>query len=176
MDDRQRTLRLPEGGRSGTLSGGARQYSGGPVKPIEVSVAVDRPIEEVYAFLDEMANHERFTDHMLVDWSYSGPPRGVGSKARMRADLPGPKDWTEITVIDAAPPARIVEQGVSAGGKRRTQGTYTLSPRGDAGTTVRFELRYLETPSLDRVLSPMLSRWLERGNARAMERLGELLR
>jgi hypothetical protein len=37
------------------------------VKPIIVTTHLDKPREEVFAFLDVMANHERFTDHMLVD-------------------------------------------------------------------------------------------------------------
>ena len=62
------------------------------MKPIHVSVRVDRPREEVFAFLDVLANHEQFCDHMLVDWSFSGPAAGVGARARMRANAPGPKD------------------------------------------------------------------------------------
>lgn len=144
------------------------------MKPIEASVTIDRPIEEVFAYLDVMANHEGFTDHMLVDWTLSGPPSGVGSKARLRANLPGPKDWTEITVIEADPPHKTVEQGVSAGGKRRTQGTYTLREL-PGGTEVTFEFRYLEMPLRDRVMVPFLRSWLKRGNERAMERLSEQL-
>ena len=145
------------------------------MKPIEVSVQVDQPREEVFAFLDVMANHEPFTNHMLVDWSYSGPASGIGAKARMRANVPGPKDWAEMTVVDGEAPSRIVEQAVSAKGKRRTQGTYTLHERPGGGTDVRFELRYLEMPLSDRILSPLLRAWLGRANARAMERLGERL-
>ena len=145
------------------------------MKPIEVSVQVEQPREEVFAFLDVMANHEPFTNHMLVDWSYSGPAAGVGAQARMRANVPGPKDWAEMTVIDGEAPSRIVEQAVSAGGKRRTQGTYTLHELPGGGTDVRFELRYLEMPLPDRALSPLLRAWLARANARAMTRLGEQL-
>jgi hypothetical protein len=145
------------------------------MKPIEVSVQVSQSRETVFAFLDVTANHEPFTNHMLVDWSYSGPASGVGAKARMRPNLPGPKDWSDMTVVDAEVPSRIVEQAVSAKGKRRTQGTYTLHQRPDGGTDVRFELRYLEMPALDRLLSPLLRAWLVRANARAMDRLGETL-
>jgi len=80
-----------------------------------------------------------------------------------------------MTVIDGEAPSRIVEQAVSAKGKRRTQGTYTLHELPGGGTDVRFELRFVETPALDKVLSPALRRWLEKANARAMERLGETL-
>jgi hypothetical protein len=145
------------------------------MKPIDVSVQVEQSREEVFAFLDVMANHELFTDHMLVDWSYSGPASGIGAKARMRANLPGPKDFSDMTVVDGEAPSRIVEQAVSAKGKRRTQGTYTLHELPGGGTEIRFELRYLEMPAIDKLLSPLLRAWLAKANARAMERLEETL-
>jgi hypothetical protein len=49
------------------------------MRPICVSVDVPHVRERVYAFLDVMANHERFMDHMLRDWACSGPATGVGA-------------------------------------------------------------------------------------------------
>jgi hypothetical protein len=48
------------------------------MKPITVSVVVDRPREEVFAHLDMLANHEAFTDHFMHDFTFSGPAAGVG--------------------------------------------------------------------------------------------------
>jgi hypothetical protein len=108
------------------------------VQPITVSVQVGRPRDEVFAFLDDLGNHERFTDHMLVDWTLSGPATGVGAKARMRAPLPGPKDWLELEVLESVAPVRTVEETVGAKGRRRTRGTYTLEEAPDGGTLIRF--------------------------------------
>ena len=47
------------------------------MRPISVSVEVPDERSRVYAFLDVMANHERFTDHMLRDWACWGPVSGV---------------------------------------------------------------------------------------------------
>src|SRR5215211_1155233 len=134
------------------------------MKPINVSVRVDRPREEVFAFLDVLANHAPFTDHMLVEWSFSGPPAGVGARARMRAALPGPKDWMDMEVVESRPPVTTAEETVSAKGRRRTRGIYTLDELPDGGTDVRFELAYLQTPILDRLLAPFTGGWLRRGN------------
>lgn len=68
----------------------------------------------MYDFLDVMANHQTFTDHMLVDWSYDGPPRGVGSKANVNSKLGGRKEPVAIEVVAAEAPSRIVERNVSA--------------------------------------------------------------
>ncbi len=145
------------------------------MNPIVVSVQVDRPREEVFAFLDVLSNHEPFTDHMLVDWSYEGPAAGVGARARLRANLPGPKDWVDMEVVSAKAPEMIVEESVGAKGRRRTRGTYTLRSLPGGGTDVQFELRYLEGPLVERIVQPFLRVWLKRVNARAMTRLGETL-
>ena len=145
------------------------------MKPITVSVRVDRPREEVFSFLDVLANHEAFTDHMLVDWTLSGPVAGVGARARMRAPLPGPKDWLELEVLESEAPVRTVEETVGANGRRRTRGTYTLDALPGGGTLVRFELAFVEVPGRERMLAPLLRGWLARANATAMARLGETL-
>lgn len=145
------------------------------MKPIVVSTTVSRPRDEVYAFLDVLANHEPFTDHMLVDWQCEGPPAGVGAKATMRANAPGPAQWIRMEVVDAKAPEMIAEEAVGAGGKRRTRGTYTLTERADGGTDIRFELRYLEAPAGERLAAPLLRLWLKRANAKAMRRLRKTL-
>ena len=145
------------------------------MQPISVSVQVARPREEVFAFLDVLANHERFIDHLLVDWTLSGPATGVGAKVRMRAPLPGPKDWLELEVVESEAPVRIVEETVGAKGRRRTRGTYTLEETPDGGTLVRFELAFVQVPAHERLLGSLLRGWLARANAKAMVRLGEEL-
>ncbi len=62
------------------------------MKPVTVAIEVPQPREQVYDFLDVLGNHEQFTDHFLVDWQLSGPPSGVGAKARMRVKSFGIKD------------------------------------------------------------------------------------
>jgi hypothetical protein len=38
-------------------------------------------------------------NHMLRDWGFSGPDRGVGSKATVRVDAVGRSETVEIEVI-----------------------------------------------------------------------------
>lgn len=145
------------------------------MKPVTVSTAVSRPPREVFDYLDALANHARFLDHFLVDWRFSGPERGVGAKAEARQDAPGSQDWTEFEVVAAEPPRRLVEQAISAKGKRRTRGTYLLEPTGEGGTRVSFELEWLQAPRAER-LAPLLTRaFARRVNAKAMRRLAKLL-
>jgi len=136
--------------------------------------SVKRPRGQVYEFLDVMANHERFTDHMLADWELSWPPRGVGSKARVRPTT-GPSDPIEIEVVEAEPPVRTVEHGTGAKGRRLTSGTYTLAELPDGGTEITFELAWHKQPLLERLAWPAVKAVMTRENRRAMERLHDVL-
>ena len=145
------------------------------MKPITVSTVVDRPREEVYEHLDVLANHEAFCDHFLTDWSASGPASGVGAQVRVKAKAPGPETWIDIEVIEARAPERTVENATSAGGRRRTRGTYTLSELPGDRTRVEFELAYEAAPAYERPALPLMRPWLRRANERALERLAEQL-
>jgi uncharacterized protein YndB with AHSA1/START domain len=145
------------------------------VKPVTVTTTVARSRQEVFDFLDVLANHERFTDHLFVDWSFSGPARGVGAKMRARVSAPGSREWIEIEVVEAQAPERIVEEGVSANGKRRTRGTYRLEELADGGTEISFELAWLEVPRSERLLPPLTRAFLRRANGKSMRRLAKQL-
>lgn len=144
-------------------------------RPVTVTVDVPVSRQTVFEFLDVMANHESFTDHMLVDWECSGPPAGVGSKAAVTARFGGSGSRAVIEVLEAEEGRMIREQGVGAGGRRVTQGTYELSDLPDGGTHISFTFETLEAPLPERVLAPLLRSVVRRGNARAMERLAERL-
>jgi hypothetical protein len=145
------------------------------MKPVIVSTKAAKPVAEVYAFLDVLANHELFNDHMLVDWKFSGPERGVGAKARARANTIGSQDWTDFEVVEAEPPSRIVEEGVGAGGKRHTRGTYRLEEPPDGGTQISFELEWLEASRAERLCPPLIRTFVRRTNGKAMRRLAKQL-
>jgi hypothetical protein len=145
------------------------------VKPVIVSVTVPQPVEEVYDFLDVLANHEAFLDHFLVDWKFSGPARGIGAKAEARTNAPMSQDWTEFEVVEAERPQRIVEEGVGLKGKRRTRGTYRLEPLAGGGTEISFELAWVESARAESLVPWLTRAFLKRPNAKAMRRLAKLL-
>lgn len=145
------------------------------MKPVTVEATVPKPTTEVFEFLDALANHEAFLDHYLVDWKFSGPQRGVGAKAKARVDAPGSQDHFEFEVTESESPRRIVERGVSSGGKRKTQGTYRLEGQPDGGTRIEFELAFEELPRSER-LAPFLTRaFAKRVNAKGLRRLAKQL-
>ena len=109
--------------------------------PVAVSIIVDKPREEVFEYLADIANHRQFTDHLLDHWHLTREdPYGQGAGARFRVKVPFNRfSWADATFVDVDPPRLIVEAGRAGKFNRiRTLTTYTLAP-GPGGTT-RVEL------------------------------------
>lgn len=145
------------------------------MNPVEVSTNVPYPREDVFDFLDVMANHEPFTNHILRDWEYSGPDRGIGSKARVHVTTAGRTDTVDIEVVSAERPVTIVEQNIGARGRRVANGTYRLEELPGGGTKIVFRYSWKHAPVTERILAPVVRRMLRRANEQAMQRLAEQL-
>ncbi|MGW1288453.1 SRPBCC family protein [Streptomyces sp. NPDC002586] len=141
------------------------------MKSVTVSIDVPQTPEQVYDFLDVMAHHERFTNHYLTDWRYSGPGRGIGSCAMVTAALGGTKTDVTIEVVEAEAPRRIVERNVSAAGRRLANGVYTIEPLAAGGSRVSFTYTWTRAPLADRLLAPAVRAMMQRANRTVMRRL-----
>ena len=147
--------------------------------PVTLHVTIDRPREEVFAYLADIANHPEFTDHFLKDWRLTRiESYGRGAGARFKVDAPLNRfSWADLTFVEFDPPYRIVERG--RGGKFnriRQVGTWTLTP-GSAGTT-EVELTVETVPRFpsDRVMEIFGGRrWFKRKNRKALRRLRTIL-
>jgi LmbE family N-acetylglucosaminyl deacetylase len=144
-------------------------------KPVAVSIDVPHDPETVFEFLDVMANHEPFNDHLMRNWVLSGPERGVGSRARVTTRALGMSDVVDIEVVDAETPVRIVERNTAAKAGRTGEGTYVLAALPDGGTRITFEYRWIVTPSIDRLTAPLARAFIRRNNVTALRRLAEQL-
>jgi hypothetical protein len=145
------------------------------MKSVDVSIDVLDSRNDVYEFLAVTARHESFTNHMLRDWSCSGPDRGVGSKAHVTAVLGGRREPIGIEVIEDVPLQRIVERNQSAGGRRIATGTYSFSDAPAGGTRVRFTYTWQKAPLLERLMGGFVRSIMRRGLNVAMQRLAEQL-
>jgi carbon monoxide dehydrogenase subunit G len=141
------------------------------MKPVRVTVDVPYSPEQVYDFLDVTANHEPFTNHMMRDWEYSGPDRGVGSRARVKVSIGGRSEIIDIETISGERPARIVEQNTGAGGRRVASGTYMLDRLPNGHTQVSFEYRWQRAPLSERLAAPLVRAIMRRNLERSMQRL-----
>lgn len=141
------------------------------MKSVVVSVDVPQERSQVFAFLDDMTAHQAFTDHMLQDWTCSGPRTGLGSKAHVTAVIGGKREPVDIEVVQAVAGTSITERNVSAGGRRVAHGTYVLTDLAGGGTHVVFEYAWQQAPALERVLAPLVRGTMRKALRRSMERL-----
>jgi uncharacterized protein YndB with AHSA1/START domain len=144
-----------------------------------VSIVVDAPREQVFDYLQDIANHSEFTDHYLVDWHLTRIDSvGRGAGARFRVKAPGNRfSWGDVTFTEVERPHRIVEAGRTGKANRvRTLGVYELA-QGAAGTTrVRFTLETQPATLSDRIMEGLGGRgWLKRKNTKALRRLRSIV-
>lgn len=144
-----------------------------------VSIVIDAPREQVFDYLEDIANHSEFTDHYLVDWHLTRENSvGRGAGARFRVKAPANRfSWGDVTFAEVERPHRIVEVGRTGKGNRiRTLGVYELAPHTAGTTRVRFTLETAPVTLSDRIMEGLGARgWLKRKNARAMRRLRSIV-
>ena len=147
--------------------------------PVTVSTVVSAPREEVFDYLQDIANHAEFTDHFMVDWHLTRIDSvGKGAGARYRVKAPGNRfSWGDSTFVEVERPHRIVEVGRTGKNNRiRTRGVWDLAPAPGGATRVRFTVQSVPATLADRIGESLGGRsWLKRKNRRALQRLRELL-
>jgi uncharacterized protein YndB with AHSA1/START domain len=144
-----------------------------------VSTVISAPREQVFDYLQDIANHGEFTDHYLVDWHLTRIDSvGRGAGARFRVKAPGNRySWADVTFVEVDRPYRIVEAGRTGKNNRiRTLGVYELATASAGTTRVRFTLETVPATLADKLVEGLGARgWTKRKNARAMRRLRTIL-
>jgi hypothetical protein len=143
------------------------------MKPISISVSVDRPGEEVFAFLDVLATTSSSPTTCLWTGHSTGAPPVSTAPPECAPTSPVSSGWTS-RCSSSVPPITTLEQTLGANGRRRIRGTYTLHELPGGATDIRFELEYLQAPS-ERLAWPLIRAYMTRENANAMRRLGQIL-
>jgi hypothetical protein len=145
------------------------------MQPVTVSVEVARPRQEVFDYVDLLANHEDWLQRIYKDWRFEGPRRGVGAIAKARFDAPASREQVSFKVVESEAPEKIVEACESAHEKRRTRGTYRFVELDARRTRIEYEIEWVETPKSERI-APFISRaFMARTNGKAIKRLADLL-
>jgi uncharacterized protein YndB with AHSA1/START domain len=148
------------------------------VDPVNVSVTIGRPREEVFAYLADIANHPEFSDHYLKDWRLTRIESvGQGAGARFKIDAPLQRfSWADITFVVVEPPHRIV--AVGRGGKFnriKTFASWTLEPT-SGGTRVEFVFETEPALPTDRLVESFGFRgWFKRKSNKGLRRLRRIL-
>jgi len=149
------------------------------VDPVTVSIVVSAPREQVFDYLQDIANHPEFTDHYLVDWHLTRIDSvGTGAGARFRVKAPGNRfSWGDVTFAEVQRPHKVVEVGRTGKNNRvRTLGVWELDPAAGGSTRVRFTIETRPATLADKLVEGLGARtFTRRNNRRALHRLREIL-
>jgi uncharacterized protein YndB with AHSA1/START domain len=150
------------------------------MEPVSLSTTIAAPREAVFEYLADVANHEEFSDHCMVDWHLTREDsygRGAGARFRVKSRFDR-FSYGDISLAELDPPARIVATGRSGRFNRiRTLSTWTLEEDGPGRTKVAFQTQ--STPALKS--DELMERFLRvraattRCHERALERLRSIL-
>jgi uncharacterized protein YndB with AHSA1/START domain len=149
------------------------------VDPVELTITIDRPREEVFEYLADIANHPEFTDHYLKHWRLTRVDSyGPGAGARYKMDGPFQRfGWSDLTFIQVEAPRNIV--AVGRGGKYnriKTFQSWELEPASGGGTRVEWTFETEPAFPTDRLLEAFgYRRWSRRRARRALRRLQSIL-
>jgi len=147
---------------------------------VTASVTIDRPREEVFAYLSDVANHPEFSDHYLKQWRLTRVDSvGRGAGARFKVDAPLQRfSHADMTLVDVEAPHRIVAYG--RGGKfnrNKTTAIWTLDVAPGGGTDLEYMIETEPALATDRFIEAATGQrgWFKRNVRKAMRRLQVIL-
>ena len=148
--------------------------------PVTTSVNIDKPREEVFEYLADIANHPEFMGDLFRDWrmlrvdTYG---RGAGARFRSTARMDR-FGWGELNFLELQRPHKIVMVG--RGGKYnriKTYGEWRLDEQGSRATRVTLSFETEPPLVTDRLMEGLSGRraWFKRGSRRSLKRLRAIL-
>jgi uncharacterized protein YndB with AHSA1/START domain len=127
----------------------------------EATVVIDRPIEEVFAFLADGENDKKFSPRVLeIAKTTEGPP-GVGTVYASTVRDAGVKTKREFELTEFEPPTRIRWKETSKNMVMAPEGGYDLAPA-DGGTRLTV-FNVLEGHGLGKLLEGFALRGARKG-------------
>ncbi len=125
------------------------------------TAVIDRPIEEVFAFLANGENDPKFSPRVLeIAKTTDGPP-GVGTVYASTVKDAGMKTKREFKLTEFVPPTRIRWTELSKNAVTVPDGGYDLEPEG-AGTRVTIHNTF-EGHGIGKLFAPLALRSARKG-------------
>jgi uncharacterized protein YndB with AHSA1/START domain len=127
----------------------------------DATVVIDRPIEEVFAFLADGGNDRKFSARILdIARTTDGPP-GVGTVYASTVKDAGVKTKREFELTEFDPPTRIRWREISKNLVTAPEGGYDLAPAGDGTRVTIFNV--LEGHGIGKLIAPLALRSARKG-------------
>ena len=127
----------------------------------EATVVIDRPVEEVFAFLADGENDPKFSPRVLEIAKTTDGPTGVGTVYASTVKDAGMKTEREFKITEFEPPTRIRWAEQSKNTITAPEGGYDLAPEG-SGTRVTI-YNVLEGHGFGKVIAPLALRAARKG-------------
>jgi uncharacterized protein YndB with AHSA1/START domain len=127
----------------------------------EATVVIDRPVEDVFAFLADGENDPKFSPRVLeIAKTTDGPP-GVGTVYASTVKDAGVKTKREFRLTEFAPPTRIRWSEISKNLVTVPEGGYDLAAEGSGTRLTVFNV--LEGHGAGRLIAPLALRSARKG-------------
>jgi uncharacterized membrane protein len=137
------------------------------------SIEIDRPPEEVFAYLDQLDRHSEWQSQLVSARVETDGPVRVGTRVKEVRNVGGREQQMSYEITEHEPPRKTSFRGVD--GPVRPVGTVTVEPVGDGSRSrVNIELD-LQGRGFGKLIAP-LARWQARkqvpqSHAKLKERL-----
>ena len=124
--------------------------------PIVESIEIDKPPQEVFAYLDQLDRHGEWQELIVSNKVQTEGPTRVGTRVTQTRRVPGREQTFTYEITEHDPPRRASWQGVD--GPIRPVGTLTVEPVGDGSrsrVTVQLDLN---GHGLGKLIAPLARR------------------
>lgn len=145
------------------------------MQPVTVSVTIDRPREELFTYLVDVANHPEFCDHFLQRWHLTREDTyGLGAGARFLATRKATRyGWSDMMLAEIDPPREIIAHGRGGMFNRiRSVTVWSLEEMSGGSTRVAVTTETQPATLTDRLSEALGQRaWTRRNWKKALRRL-----
>jgi uncharacterized membrane protein len=125
----------------------------------ETRISIDRPVEEVFAYVAEPRNFPSWNSAVQEVRPLSSGPSGVGSTYSMERQLPGGRATNELVVLVHEQPREFAIETTTG----PTPFRYRYRFAGDDGRTVVELDARVELPGVASIMTPLVRRAVKQG-------------
>lgn len=121
--------------------------------PITHSIEIERPPDEVFAYVDQLERHGEWQSTIISSKRETEGPTRVGSRATDTRKVPGRTQDVTYEITEHDPPRRVSFRGVN--GPVRPVGTFTVEPVGEGSSRAIIEIDLQGHGLLGLVVAPL---------------------
>ena len=136
------------------------------------SIEINRPAEEVFAYVDQVDRHNEWQDQLLSTTIETDGPIRVGTRVVERRNVPGGARDFPFEITEHDPPRRVSFRGTA--GLIRPVGTHTVDPIDESRSRLVSELD-LKGHGVGKLFAPLALRQAAKQMPADHKKLKELL-